>query len=46
MQKLRKILIVNISAFALLILAGCTTKYYTRSADKEAYKIIAETSGW
>ncbi len=45
MQKLRKILIVNISAFALLILAGCTTKYYTRSADKEAYKIIAETSG-
>ncbi|HON08862.1 MAG TPA: hypothetical protein PLW02_12265, partial [Verrucomicrobiota bacterium] len=39
---LRKTLIINVSVFALLVLAGCTTKYYTRSADKEAYKIIAE----
>ena len=42
MRMLRKTLIINVSVFALLVLAGCTTKYYTRSADKEAYKIIAE----
>ena len=28
----------------IFIFGGCTAKYYTRSADKEAYKIIAEKS--
>lgn len=37
-------LISAVMLLAILILAGCTAKYYTRSADREVYKIIAEKS--
>ena len=39
------VLFAAVSLLAAVLATGCTAKFYRRSADKEAYKLIAEKAG-